>query len=298
MPRVLSVWCSRLRAMGGYVFALVAGLLAAWGVHTHIQTREREIANQAAVVTQARIVAATALSAGERLRPEHLAVREIPEAWLPPQSFDPEQTEHVWGARLATDMQAGETLLRIHLKPEEPSLSERVLSGRRAVTLPIEEIHAVSGLLHVDDLVDMYVSFLYQGQQLTAPLVQGLRVLAVGGTSDTPTSITFDAPEQDAIKLVAARYGGSLTAMVRHRDDVSMTKNMAAGDLAALMGLEKPSEPRPVTVAILYGDRIDNEREISLEKPSGPSAEMWLPSDPGDRESPPDYTLHSMPEER
>src|SRR3546814_5446906 len=91
-------------------------------------------------------------------------------------------------------------------------------------------------LLQPGDLIDLYVSFVHRGQHLTAPLLQGVRVLAMGGGVDAAPSITLEASAQDAIKLVAARHGGTLTAMLRHRGDGAAPQAAASGDLAGLMG--------------------------------------------------------------
>ena len=248
----------RARTVGVYTFALCAGLLAAWAVHDHIQTREREIERQSEVAVLTRVVAAVDIEAGTRLDTDHLAVRDIPVPWVPGGSFDPGAVERAIGGILTSDLRRGDILLDAHVTSDTgPPISELVSSGRRAVTLPATEINAVSGLLQVDDLIDLYVSFTHQGQHLTAPLLQGVRVLALGGTAEAPVSITFDTSEQNAIKLVAARQSGTLTAMVRHRGDVVISRESEPGDLAALMGIDQREVASHAPIPILYGDRVD-----------------------------------------
>ena len=266
---------SRGRTVGVYALALSAGLIAAWAAHEHIQQREQELVNQTSTEMRTRLVAAVDLRAGSRLQVDDLAVRDIPLPWVPGASFDPNDVDHVVGGILTADLTRGDILLDMHVKTyTDPPLSDLVPSGRRAVTLPAGEIHAVSGLLQEDDLIDLYVSFTHQGQHLTAPLVQGLRVLAIGGQPDMPKSITFDASEQDAIKLVAARHTGSLTAMLRHRGDARVSESVAPRDLAAFMGLEPPTVSEHVPVSILYGDRVDTDTSLS----ESPASEFPLVS--------------------
>lgn len=249
----------RLRALGVYAFALLAGLLAAWAAREHIQARVREIEREAEVAVVDRLVVAADLPAGTRLHADHLAVRDIPMAWAPSGALGPDAADQAIGAVLTADLRHGDVLLDVHLVAEAaaPPVSDLVSSGRRAVTLPADEINAASNLLQPDDLIDLYVSFAHRGQHLTAPLLQGVRVLAMGGSPDAPTSVTLDASAQDAIKLVAARHAGALTAMVRHRGDGAAVGPSAPGDLAALMGLERGDDARRPTVPILYGDRVD-----------------------------------------
>lgn len=283
----LTLAALRLRTIGVCGSALAAGLLAAWAVHEHIQTREREMERQTTVEMRARVVAATDLAAGTRLQMDHLAARDIPLPWVPSHSFDADAVDQVLGGVLTTHLKQGDILLGAHLTAEtESPLSDLVLQGRRAVTLPAAEINAVSGLLQPDDLIDLYVSFMHQGQHLTAPLLQSVRVLAIGGPSDSPVSITFDTAERDAIKLVAARHSGSLTAMLRHRSDARVSESAAAGDLAALMGLTVPSMADRAPIPVLYGDRVDTE---PLSSDADPAEQTF--SNLPDRDVPPPKSL-------
>ncbi|MBV7482547.1 Flp pilus assembly protein CpaB [Bordetella sp. BOR01] len=249
----------RLRPLSVYAFALAAGLLAAWAAREHIQARVREIEREAEVARVNKLVAATDLPAGTRLQADHLAVRDIPLPWVSSGTFDPDAVDHVVGTVLTTDVRQGDALLDVHLahEPAATPLSDLVSAGRRAVTLPADEINAASGLLQAGDLIDLYVSFAHRGQHLTAPLLQGVRVLAMSGGVDAAPSITLDASAQDAIKLVAARHSGTLTAMLRHRGDGAAPQSSASGDLAALMGLDANDAVQRPAVPILYGDRLD-----------------------------------------
>ncbi|OZI24258.1 Flp pilus assembly protein CpaB [Bordetella genomosp. 7] len=261
MKPALREHLGRLRAVGVYGFALIAGLLAAWAAQEHIQARVREIEREAEVATAERLVAAVDLPAGTRLLSAHLAVRGIPLPWLASGSFDADAADYVIGSILSTDIKQGETILEAHLGADipEPPLSDLVPAGRRAVTLPAEEINAAPGVLRPGDLIDLYVSFAHRGQQLTASLLQGVRVLAMNDAADAAATITLDASAQDAVKLVAARHGGTLTAMLRHRGDLDAWQPPASGNLAGLMGIDtKVAGARPA-VSILYGDRLDIE---------------------------------------
>src|SRR5690606_40878568 len=119
--------------------------------------------------------------------------------------------------------------------------------GRRAIALPVDQINSVSGLLQPGDLIDLYVSFEYQRRQVTAPLLQGVLVLATGrstrlddGTEGAAFStVTLDAAPEDVVKLVAARQGGRITAILRHPDDFKTDSRAVRGDLAALLGVQQ-----------------------------------------------------------
>lgn len=279
----------RFRSIGIFGFALIAGLVAAWAAHEHIQMREQEIARQAEVPVLERLAVAVDLPAGTPLQLNHLGARDVPHPWVPENSFEVDAADQVVGQRLSVDLKQGDVLLSAHIRADEakPAVSNMVPPGRRAVTLPVSEIQGASGLLRVDDLIDLYVSFVHQGQQVTAALAQGVRVLALHGDS-VPAVVTLDASEQDAIKLVAARHVGRMTAMLRRAGDSLVSGATRTGDLAALIGLERPStalapEPlaTPIRVPVLYGDRADTHASVSGMTLAEPRRATALTEKPG-----------------
>jgi pilus assembly protein CpaB len=243
---------------------VMAGLLAAWAARHHIQGRIAQIEAEARVPTVARLVAAYDLAAGTRLDEDYVAVREIPREWAPSDALAPEDfSEHTYSV-LAHPLRRGDTILRLHLTAEKAApLSSRVPAGRRAITMPVDDINSLSGMLQAGDLLDLYVSFEHGRRQITAPLLQGVLVLATGreGESDDGASggfstITLDAGPEDAVKLVAARQAGRVTAILRHHRDAGTNATAARGDLAALLGIDTDRVPPPRVVPVLYGDRV------------------------------------------
>lgn len=101
-------WRQGLRALGGYAFALVAGSLAAWAAREHIQRRVHDIEQQARVPMVASLVAALDLEAGTPLHDELVAVRDMPQAWLPAGALLPDEAARLDGAVLRAPVKAGE----------------------------------------------------------------------------------------------------------------------------------------------------------------------------------------------
>lgn len=254
--------------------ALIAGLLSAWAARHHIQGRIAQIEAELRVTTVPRLVAARDLEAGLHVEADHLAVRDIPEAWAVSGSLPPEHVDDVGGSVLTHGLRAGEPLLMAHLTSAAPqALSRRVATGRRAITIPVDDINSLSGMLQAGDLLDLYVSFEHQRRRITAPLLQGVRVLATGryagrageayagdaqaADAAAYSTITLDAGPEDAVKLVAARQDGTITAILRHHRDEQPATVAARGDLAGLLGVA--AERRAPAVAILYGDQAGDE---------------------------------------
>jgi len=278
--------------------SLLAGLGAAWFARQHIeqniqQRLQEQAANQAVDKPAAnpvvvRLVAAQDLPAGVVLDAGSVAVREFPAHLVASDSLGPDQYENrAQGQALAAPLRAGDAILGVHIRPpasvaigsaaveaaavepapvsESAPFSARLAKGRRAITLPVDEIHSAAGLLAPGDLIDLYVSFDHQHRRMTAPLLQSVRVLATGQDTAAQSTlsgrgrhatVTLDTSSDEAIKLIAARQGGVLTALLRQRGDEAVTPQAAHGDLAGLLGLDThtpaPAAARPIP--IIYGD--------------------------------------------
>ncbi|MGE8638524.1 MAG: Flp pilus assembly protein CpaB [Achromobacter sp.] len=262
MKALLIHGVQRLRRVGVYGLALAAGLVSAWAVREHVQQRVHALEAQARTPVVERLVAAYDLPAGTRLEDMHLAVREIPAQWASSASMDPLDLSSLLGATLVADVAHGEPLLKTHLTftAPAPSLASRLRAGQRALTVAAGDLGGLAEMLRAGDLIDIYVTFSHRQRELTVPLLQGMRVLTVGAETDPDGTgagnITLAADPEEAVRFVAARQSGSLTAMLRHRDDAAAIKASAQTDLATLVGLDPEPEPMP-GVAILYGDRVD-----------------------------------------
>lgn len=244
--------------------ALLAGAGAVWFAQRHIQQHIAGIDARAQVPMVARVVAAHDLSAGELLEAHHVAVREFPAQMVASDSVAPEQyAALLQGRMLAAPLRAGDAILAVHAQAAaQAPFSARLAKGRRAITIPIDEVNSASGLLAPGDLIDLYVSFEHQRKRVTAPLLQGVQVLATGqatsahGAAGAYGTVTLDTSPEDAVKLVAARQGGTLTALLRQRDDDQATQRAARGDLAGLLGVgSSAAEHDKPRISVIYGDR-------------------------------------------
>lgn len=260
---------SRLRRAGVYGLALMAGLLSAWAVREHVQQRVAALEAEARTPVVERLVAAYDLVAGTRLEEADVAIREIPVQWASSASLEPLALSNLLGGTLMADVAHGEPLLKSHLTfaMPAPALASRLRSGQRALTVAAADLGGLAEMLHAGDSIDIYVTFPHRQKELTVPLLQGMRVLTVGGGADDEGgasgvgSITLAADPDQAMKFVAARQAGSLTAMLRHRDDEAAVAGSAQTDLASLIGLVPEPEPAP-GIAILYGDRMQAQSPV------------------------------------
>lgn len=266
------------------VGSALSGLIAAFLINHHVKQKVGELEARSRVPAVSRIVAATPLKAGQVMELSHLALRDIPEDWLPSRSVREEELPEVIGRELQVDLAAGEALSWSGLRRPLEALADRIGLGRRAVTIPVDDISSVSGLLKPDDLIDVYVSFDHQGQRVTQSLVQRMRVLATGQQLDIEqpawrvgrnfSTVTLDSSPEEALKLITARESGVITAMLRPQQDKEAVDHGKAGGLASLLGLNEPPPllPERKWVPVIYGDQlavadsIGNEEDGDVER--------------------------------
>jgi pilus assembly protein CpaB len=246
------------RAMGAYAFAGVAGLAAAWAVRETIQQRTQAIEAQARLPTVSRLVAVRDLPAGASLDMASLAVRDVPQDWASSDSLPPEALDQIEGGTLAAAVRSGEPILLHQVeRNRRESVAGLLAAGRRAFSLPAQEIRDLPQHVRAGDRIDLYVSFPHGGRDLTVPLLQGGKVLSVDGDPGQPAHITMEAAAGDAVKVIAARQGGVLTALLRPAADTQTGSDALPRDLPGLLGMAQPASRRRA-VDIIYGDRVEN----------------------------------------
>ncbi len=252
----------RLRKAAVYLLALAAGLMSAWAVREHVQQRVQALEAQARTPVVSRLVAAYDLPAGTLLDESHLAVREIPAQWAPVTSVDPLGIDGVLGARLSADLASGEPVLMAFLTfvAPAPALASRLKPGQRAFMVEAADLGGLADMLRAGDAIDIYVSFSHRDREVTVPLLQGMRVLTAAGApgGEGGASITLAASPEQAMRYIAARQAGTLTAMLRNRDDAVAVSAAPQSDLASLIGLDREPRRKP-GVVILYGDRLGGQ---------------------------------------
>ena len=260
----LARWLPMARAFGAYAFAGVAGLAAAWAVREYIQQRTQAIEAGSRVPTVSRLVAAQDLPEGAPLDMSSLAVRDVPEDWAASDSLPPDALAQVEGGTLAAAIRAGEpVLLHQVVRDRREPVASRMQTGRRAFSLPMQEIRDLPAHVRPNDRIDLYVSFPHGGRDLTVPLLQGGKVLSIDGDPGQPTHITLEAAAGDAVKVIAARQGGVLTALLRPAADTGAWSETLPRDLPGLLGMAQPASRRRA-VDIIYGDRLEGDDDAFL----------------------------------
>lgn len=261
------------------------GLLAALGARSYLNGRMAEMDADARGRKINVVVAKRDLSKGTRLSTDIVAVRSIPQDYAHASAILPQQFDRVEGQPLAYDVKGGEEIVWSLLEPKRPpTFSAHVESGRRAMTVAVDEINSISGMLEPGDLIDLMLTVDQKGKKVTVPFMQGVHVMATGtravddpktGERKTYSTVTLDADPTQARNIIVARDAGRITALLRNPQDKADARfnNL---NLADLLGNGLSASAREIPV--LYGGTNKLSPE-ALNLPQRP-AQVSVPASP------------------
>lgn len=251
--------------------ALAIGGLAAFAANAFLSKQVEAIEARGKGKLVNVVVAKVDIARGVKLDNTNVAVRSIPSEFAHSVAVTPDDFPRIDGQPLAYPVKAGEMILWGLMETQRtPTFSTRVESGRRAMTVPVDEINSISGMLEPGDMIDLIVTVSQDDKKLTFPLLQKVHVLATGQRSvDDPaggprksySTVTIDTTPEQAQNLIVARDVGKLTALLRNpQDDEAI--GAQTNDLASLMGFKgKPhggkgaGGPAPLrAVPVIYGN--------------------------------------------
>ena len=279
------------RTMLTLLAAAAFGVLAVTGARGYIAERlaiEHERLNPQRPMIEV-VVAKRDLPPGTPVDAETMAVRQMPVEFAPGGAIRPESFEHIAGARLGQPMRSGEPLMPAALEHgRDGSFSTRIRQGIRAMTIQVDEVNSVSGMLQPGDRIDLMFTVrppttpgAPPADELTAPLMQDLPVLATGsqvvasgepaGAGRPFTAITVEVSPEQAQRLIVAQRSGRLTATLRHPDDRTPVR-AAALDVGTMLGLHRAVAPVPVRrnsgPEIIVGGRGGPLRAVEAAAPA------------------------------
>jgi pilus assembly protein CpaB len=251
--------------------------LSAFGVKRFIERQMEEVEARGKGKMVRVIVPKDDLPKGTAITQAVVASREVPADWAHSNAITPQQFERVENQKLAYPAARGEMILWSMLEGQRaPSFSARLPAGRRAITVPVDEVNSISGMLQPGDRIDIMVSARKDNRAYMFPLLQNVVVLATGsqavaagdtsgkdGSKRTYTTITLDASPQDAQRVLAAREIGKLAALLRSPGDAANAFS-SRRDAMSLLGLNDPERilGKEASVPVIYGGGRDAMKEL------------------------------------
>ena len=247
--------------------AVLIGGLAALGAKTFLSSEIDAINARGKGATAAVLVAKQALKRGDRITTDTVAVRQIPVAYAQSSALTPEAFDRVDGQTLGYPVGAGEMILWSLMEGKRvPTFSARVEVGHRAMTVAVDEINSISGMLEPGDRIDLLVTVDRLGKKIIRPLLQNVQVMATGQRAvDSPregerhqySTVTIDITPAQAHQVILARESAKVTALLRNPEDRNRLQGGNA-NMVALLGA--PDSIRPdIGIPVLYGGSIAPE---------------------------------------
>lgn len=254
--------------------ALIVGGLAALLMALFAKQKNEEteavLGNQVYVVKAARSIAA-----GTPLTPDVITTELVPEKFLPPNPIMKKDIDIYISTPLAVNVQEGAMILTSDFAVAEVSrdLSSKIPAGERAMSVPVDAISGISGLLTPGDRVDVLGTFPVtdkdelvpdaQGQDsvgfVTMTLLQNVTLLAVGrqlsnvGQSDNRegiyNTVTMSLTVAESELLTIAQTRGKLMLLLRNREDVDVAAVTRQTLRQVLKDLELIQEVRNTNIA-------------------------------------------------
>jgi len=217
-----------------FLLALAFGLLAAAGTYKYMEDLKETYqvsGNFARVaVAKQKIVARTVISS------EMLTFKEMPvEYVLPGAIVDIRDAE---GKMARGDIYPGEFILSGKLVGKDDAdagLSAKIDPGKRAVSIPVNNVTALHGLINTGDHVDVVVTVAVPDKQneeeviATSTIIQNVPVLAVNkiletrnGINEEPETVTLMVQQEQAQQIILALQQGSVQLLLRAPGDDSV----------------------------------------------------------------------------
>jgi pilus assembly protein CpaB len=263
---------SRLLIVGDFFrrhWTVVIGLVAAGVafIATQHYAENRVIAERDRLLPRGGLVevlvASRDLSVGDQASPVTVAIRRVPREWLLPNTLTPQDFDAVADQSLVMSVTAGSPILLDHLrKVDRQQTGFQLEHGFRAVSISVDEVSSVGGLIQPGDYVDLWGSPLPKtGRKQDAMVTLGadssntaqqvrliaenLRVLATGQTtlrrdaiagpvgagqgSPLYSSITLAVPSRIANLVLGGQFQGRLGIALRSStEEVSSSRSKRA----------------------------------------------------------------------
>jgi pilus assembly protein CpaB len=208
------------------LLAILLAIATGWLTLNYVNGLKRsELANNGAPRTV--VIAAVDIPARTTIAPNMLQQRTLPSSAVEPDAI--EQPSQAAGQLSLITIPAGSQLAASKIgHPQDVGLPVRLQPGKRAVSISIDKVKGISGMLEPGDRVDIIAIPPRSGNDLpqAATILRGIRVLAVGGTlenaSATPspeeansTTVTLEVTPHQADLLAAADANTQLRLALR-----------------------------------------------------------------------------------
>jgi pilus assembly protein CpaB len=221
-----------------YVLAVIFGLLTCYFIYDFLVSVEKKMTEGE---TQEVVIVVQDVASKTLLTKEMLAVKKVVADYIHPQAL--RKTEEAIGSITLTALVKGEQLLKSKIVKKDDTtkgLAYLIPHGKRAVSIAVDDVSGVAGLLKPGDKVDVTAVIGIPdsaGKEVPHSLVvlQEITVLAVGKNLEEKTgkgdnskeedkTVTLAVTVEEARPLLLASQKGALRLLLRSPVDSSTVK--------------------------------------------------------------------------
>ena len=215
------------------IIAIFLGIMSAVLLHSHIKGLKQSVYKGMKLVNV--VVAKKNLPKRTVLEKSLVAARKIPSKFLPTGAVLVKDCELILGQPTQVSLRAGEPILWSYVGVEErKTFSTRIPGEKRAVTIGVDELTGVGGMIEPYDHVDVLMTFASPGpsktEVTTITLLQDIPVLALGQEESRYqplsfagkkgySSVTLCLSPLEAELITFAQEHGSLSLTLRNPED-------------------------------------------------------------------------------
>ncbi|MCL6477974.1 MAG: Flp pilus assembly protein CpaB [Peptococcaceae bacterium] len=207
--------------------AVLFGLVAAYGTYQYLKHMENMYKSSENFVKVA--VAKVRIPARQVIGEQMVEIKEMPANYIGPSVIG--RKEEVVGKIARSEIYPGEQIIKNKVaSPQDPGegLAMLVEPGRRAMTVAVNDVSGVAGLLKPGDHVDILATVsVNKDTPITSLIVQNVRVLAVNKAMAAEAdakqpqngTLTLSVDPVEAQQLTLATEKGSIRALLRTPTD-------------------------------------------------------------------------------
>ena len=232
------------------LIAIGLAVLAAFLAMKYLELREAELQRaylRADETTVKVIVPKGDLKPGTIISGNTVAARNVPSIYVHNTAIRPGEFNQVKGRRVIASVKKGTPLLWDHVAgSKRHDFSDVLGEGRRAITVQVDQINSINGMIEPGNEIDLFVTMdaKYVGGKdgdAIFPIIQKVQVLATGRRLEPKVqatmnvaygrrreasfnTVTIDVSPKEAALVLAAQSSGTLSALLRNREDISVAK--------------------------------------------------------------------------
>jgi len=219
---------NRTRVLRTIVLPLIIALLATFSLYKILANNDGG-SNNGAVQTASVVVAARAIPAHTMIAADMVVVQQVPASYVLPGAI--RTVEGCLGRVSLVPVAAGEVMLSSKITGTQPGaagLSYLIPSGKRALTMQVDEIVGVAGFPQPGDRIDVLINYPVQqgAERRTRMLLENIPILAVvqsraatadGAARDLKgySSVTVEVTPEQAATIVMGESQGLLRMILR-----------------------------------------------------------------------------------